>query len=207
MRWISDRPAVGGFHGAWFGWRSIFAALVAAGRRNLGPRMADPARDSSLFQDGGLGAHARRLSEPAALPVLLRLDVRRHLHQHQLLRLTDGLTIYLHANADGPHRGGPFRRIAERTVPAWMCGIGLHPESPGKHQTRSTDVAHCLHGWRLRFTAKPLTRRRRLASISSITPSMLRLNTKFSSAPADGWSPMGRQTPSRRPWSSETTHT
>jgi hypothetical protein len=55
MRWISDRPALGGFLGAWFGWRSIFAALVAAGRRNLGQRMADPARDSSLFQDGGLG--------------------------------------------------------------------------------------------------------------------------------------------------------
>jgi MFS transporter, DHA1 family, multidrug resistance protein len=69
-------PAAGGFLGAWFGWRSIF---VRWGHSVLSRwrRMAGIAGDGSIPRHRRLGAHARQLSEPAALPLLSRLHVRR----------------------------------------------------------------------------------------------------------------------------------
>jgi hypothetical protein len=70
--------------------------------------MAGPSGDGGVARYGGLRPHIRELYELAVFSLVMRLHVRRRLHQNQLLRLPDRLATYLHANADGHTAAASF---------------------------------------------------------------------------------------------------
>jgi hypothetical protein len=131
-------PAVGGFLRAWFGWRSIFVALVALGVVTLGGvwlALPETAAGSGRM----LGSYLILLRSHAYRGYI----ARRRFYQHQLLRLSDGLAVHLHADAASPGDRGRALLTAgnERRSNRLRRGSGgsIHTT-----KARSTGKAQCV---------------------------------------------------------------